>query len=186
MWASVNLKKKGQKYLEFYEIYTSVFYNTYITHSRAIETLHFYNGKYMGFCLTYKIEPTRLQNFKKCLRIQQKRWEVHSCKHNVNISLRQRQVLFTFPALLNVGNNSSFLFLQNRYGGGMSDYFSFPQNGNFFGKIRILCLHHYQITKQRQWNSDKNVLWLMHCQDWVKLFGHWESKSSGALNFIIP
>ena len=34
------------------------------------------------------------------------------CKDNVSISLRSRQILFTFPAFLNTRINSSFRFLQ--------------------------------------------------------------------------
>ena len=65
----------------------------------------------------------------------------------------------------------------------MTDCISFPLNGNFFAKIRILCFHHYQPAKQRRCKSKKN-LWLMHYQNWIKMSCHLESKSSSTFNFI--
>ena len=38
----------------------------------------------------------------------------------------------------------------------MAGYILFPSKGSFFGKIRILCSHHYQLTKQWQCKSKRN------------------------------
>ena len=53
----------------------------------------------------------------------------------------------------------------------MTIYISFPKNGNFFGKIRILCFHYYQLQNNDNENQKekKNPILLMHYQDWVNV-----------------
>ena len=73
----------------------------------------------------------------------------------------------------------------------MTDYISFPSNGNFLAKLDF-CFHYYQPKKKTKQNKKKpswdanlkNNLWLMHYQDWVKNVLSLERKSSGAFNFL--
>ena len=60
----------------------------------------------------------------------------------------------------------------------MTDYISFPSNGNFLAKLDF-CFHYYQQKKKKKkknsWDVNlKNNLWLMHYQDWVKMSCHWK------------
>ena len=65
----------------------------------------------------------------------------------------------------------------------MADYISFPSNGNFIVKIRIMC---FIIIKQRN-SGDANlkkVFGKCLIKTGSKMFCHLESKSFSAFNFI--